>query len=74
MLREWFEAEPWRTSRELFGRLQAEYPGVYPDGQLRTCQRHLKEWRRETARRLVFGTATVDAISVDSKKGCPAVA
>jgi len=53
-LREWFEAEPWRTSRELFERLQAEYPGVYPDGQLRTCQRRLKEWRREAALQLVF--------------------
>jgi hypothetical protein len=74
MLREWFEAEPWRTSRELFERLQAEHPGVYPDGQLRTCQRRLKEWRREAAIRLVFGTAAVDAINVDSKKGCPAVA
>jgi len=56
-LQEWFEAEPWRTSRELFERLQAEYPGVYPDGQLRTCQRRLKEWRREAALRMVFGTA-----------------
>jgi hypothetical protein len=35
-MREWFEAEPWRTSRELFERLQGEQPGVYPDGQLRT--------------------------------------
>src|SRR6266446_4814745 len=73
-LREWFEAEPWRTSRELFERLQAEYPGVYPDGQLRTCQRRLKGWRREVAVRLVFGTAPVDVINLDSKKECPAVA
>jgi len=70
-LREWFAAEPWRTSRELFERLQAEYPGVYPDGQLRTCQRRLKEWRREAALQLVFGTAPVD---LDSKNECPAVA
>jgi hypothetical protein len=64
-------AEPWRTLRELFERLQAEYPGVYPDGQPRTCQRRLKEWRREAALQLVFGTAPVD---VDSKNECPAVA
>ena len=31
-LRAWFEAEPWRTSRELFERLQAERPGVHPGG------------------------------------------
>jgi hypothetical protein len=70
-LREWFEAEPWRTSRELYERLQAEYPGMYPDGQLRTCHRRLKEWRREAALQLVFGTASVD---LDSKNECPAVA
>jgi len=73
MLREWFDAEPWRTSRELFERLQAEYPGMYPDGQLRTCQRRLKEWRREAALRLVFGTSPVDIITLDSKKECTAV-
>src|SRR5260370_31777004 len=33
-LREWFEAEPWRTSRELFERLQAEYSRRSPHGQL----------------------------------------
>jgi hypothetical protein len=31
-VRDWFEAEPWRTSRELFERLQCEQPGsVRPD-------------------------------------------
>jgi len=74
VLRGWFEAEPWRTSRELFERLQAEYPGVYPDGQLRTCQRRLKEWRRKAALRLVFGTAPANVINLDSEKDCPAMA
>jgi hypothetical protein len=60
-LRGWFEAEPWHTSRELFERLQAQCPGVYPDGQLRTLQRRLKEWRREAAHRMVLGTMTADA-------------
>src|ERR1700746_3395103 len=31
-LREWFEAEPWRTSRELLERLQAQCPRISPDG------------------------------------------
>ncbi|MFC7694016.1 hypothetical protein ACFQY5_35325 [Paeniroseomonas aquatica] len=35
-LHDWFAAEPWQTSRELLDRLQAEQPGDYPDGQLRT--------------------------------------
>jgi hypothetical protein len=56
-VREWFEAEPWRTSRELFERLQSERPGVFPDGQLRTLQRRLKEWRREQSHKLIFGLA-----------------
>jgi hypothetical protein len=59
-LRGWFEAEPWHTSRELLERLQAQCPGVYPNGQLRTLQRRLKEWRREAAHQMVFGTTTAD--------------
>jgi hypothetical protein len=61
-LRGWFEAEPWHTSRELLERLQAEHPGVYPDGQLRTLQPRLKEWRREAAQRMVFGTMTANPV------------
>jgi hypothetical protein len=30
-LRAWFDAEPWRTSRELLERLQGEQPDAYPD-------------------------------------------
>jgi hypothetical protein len=30
LVREWFDAEPWRTSRELFERLQEVQPGVFP--------------------------------------------
>ncbi|MGY3611307.1 ISNCY family transposase, partial [Bradyrhizobium sp. Lot11] len=40
-LREWFEAEPWRTSSELLSKLQAENPGDYPRKVLRTLQRRL---------------------------------
>ena len=50
----WLETEPDRTGKELFERLQQESPAIYPDGQLRTLQRRLKEWRRAAARRLVF--------------------
>jgi hypothetical protein len=60
MLREWFEAEPRRKTRELFERLQGERPGVFPDGQLRTLQRRMKEWRRARVRDLVFGAAVVE--------------
>ena len=59
-LREWFDAEPWRTSRELLERLQGEQPDTYPDKLLRTLQRRVKVWRRENAHHLVFGTTAPD--------------
>jgi hypothetical protein len=59
-LHAWFEAEPWRTSAELFGRLRREHPDVYASGQLRTLQRRLKEWRREMAHLMVFGRSSAD--------------
>jgi hypothetical protein len=58
-MRVWFDAEPWRTARELFERLQSEQLGVFPDGQLRTLQRRLKDWRQEQAHRMVFGAEAV---------------
>jgi hypothetical protein len=36
-------------------RLQAEVPGSYPEGLLRTVQRRVKTWRAELAREMVFG-------------------
>ena len=53
-------ADPDRCD-ELFERLQAEQPSVYPDGQLRTLQRRLKDWRREVAHKMVFGTEAAEA-------------
>ncbi|MEI8702982.1 hypothetical protein RPG13_31525 [Mesorhizobium sp. ISC15] len=59
-LRAWFVEEPWRTSRELLVRLQAEQPGQYPDQLLRTLQRRLKIWRKEKAHAMVFGPMRVE--------------
>jgi hypothetical protein len=70
-VREWFEAEPWRTSRELFERLQAEQPGAFPDGQRRTLQRRLKEWRREMAHKLVFGVEVTGEITHQAPDSIP---
>ena len=50
-----FAAAPEQTGRELFEQLQAERPGAYPVGLLRTFQRRLKGWRHERAKDLVFG-------------------
>ena len=54
-LRGWFEAEPFRTSRELLERLMAEHPDAFTPGQIRTVQRRLKGWRSDVAHKLVFG-------------------
>ena len=50
----WLESEPDCTAKELFKRLQAEYPGDFRTGQLRTLQRRVKTWRKAAARKLVF--------------------
>jgi hypothetical protein len=57
ILRGWLQAEPDRTAKEIFQRLQKEQQGVYPDNQLRTLQRRVRTWRHEEARRLLFGTS-----------------
>jgi len=59
-VRQWAEAEPALTARELLQRLQAQYPDSYPDGQLRTLQRRLKIWRAQMAKELILGTTAED--------------
>ena len=50
----WLEDEPDQTAKGLFARIQQAYPGRFPDGQLRTLQRRLADWRLEASYRLVF--------------------
>ena len=57
-LRTRFEAEPWRTARQLLEKLQENRPGAYPEKLLRTLQRRVKVWRRERANDLVFGAGS----------------
>jgi len=73
-LRGWFEAEPWRTSRELLERLQTEHPGVYPEGRLRTLQRRLKGWRREAAHRMYSGPCRSTVASLAAAKSAQTAA
>ena len=47
-IREWLEANPERTAKSVFQELQQHYPNQFPDGQLRTLQRRVKEWRAKT--------------------------
>jgi hypothetical protein len=54
----WLESDPDATGKDLFERLQREYPSVFPDAQLRTLQRRLKQWRNRMAHRLAFGVTS----------------
>ena len=57
-VRAWLEAEPDLIGQDLVARLQAELPGVFPDGQRRTFQRRVREWRYGAARSLMLAGAT----------------
>jgi hypothetical protein len=50
----WLQESPEITAKKLFERLQCEYPGHFADGQLRTLQRRVREWREVMARKLVY--------------------
>ena len=64
---QWLDAEPDRTAKELFHRLQTDQPGSFPDGQVRTLQRRIHEWRTMAARRLILAQP-------DPKGGAPDLA
>jgi hypothetical protein len=48
------QRHPDTTAKVLFASLQSKHPGRFADGQLRTLQRRLKDWRQVMARKLVF--------------------
>jgi hypothetical protein len=41
----WLQHDPDSTAKSLMERLQHDYPGRFPDVQLRTLQRRIREWR-----------------------------
>jgi hypothetical protein len=51
----WLQEDPDATAKSLLERLDREYPDRFPDGQLRTLQRRIQDWRRVMARGLVYG-------------------
>lgn len=50
----WLQESPETTAKDLFKRLQSEHPGRFVDGQLRTLQRRIREWRHVMAKKLVY--------------------
>lgn len=55
----WLQNEPEATAKQLYQRLQIQHPGVF-NGQLRTLQRRVKDWRAVMAKQLVFGALRDD--------------
>jgi len=53
-IREWLQAEPDRTAVQVLDRLQVEAPGLFNEGQLRTLQRRVKQWRQGAVQGLIF--------------------
>jgi hypothetical protein len=51
---QWLQRDPDETARGLFERLRQKHPGRFSDGQLRTLQRRLREWRQVMAKQLVY--------------------
>jgi hypothetical protein len=54
----WLQSDPEATAKSLLARLQQAYPDLFPDGQLRTLQRRIRDWRRVMARTLVNACMT----------------
>lgn len=56
------DADPDQTSRELLTAFQNRYPDRYGTEHLRTVQRRMKIWRRESVQRLI---CEMDGLSED---------
>ena len=61
----WLQADLEATAKSLLDRLHQQFPGEFPDGQLRTLQRRIQDWRKVMARTLV--NACVDGTDGSSK-------
>jgi hypothetical protein len=64
----WLEEKPDIEAKEMLKRLQASGYGNYSDGQLRTLQRRVREWRTRMARDLIYGYGQ-DSVEVETGAG-----
>ena len=53
----WLQQEPDATAKALLERLRPLYPGRFTDGQLRTLQRRVRQWRGVMAKELIYASA-----------------
>lgn len=59
----WLQENPEATAKSLMEQLHEKYPNQFPEGQLRTLQRRIRDWRRVMARELVYAC-------MDGKRDC----
>jgi len=51
----WLEEKPDLEAKAMLQRLQTSGFGEFPDGQLRTLQRRVKNWRKQIVQQLIYG-------------------
>ena len=56
----WLDDTPYLATNIILERLQAAYPGTYPDNKLRTLQRRVKAWRLKQLERPEYEFACGD--------------
>jgi hypothetical protein len=56
------EVEPGLEAKTLFEHLQRTQPERFPDGQLRTLQRRIQQWRAPGFRRRKFSSRSSPSI------------
>jgi len=61
----WLQECPDAPAKSLFERVKREHPGRFHDGQLRTLQRRVREWRQVMARELVYGCLQEEQLPSD---------
>ena len=54
LIEQWLNEKPDATAKDLFQRLQEQSSEQFQPGQLRTLQRHVKDWRSDIVRRLLL--------------------
>jgi hypothetical protein len=60
--------QPEVNAKSIFARLQAQFPESLQQGQLRTLQRRVKQWRSAIARGVVLGCYAAPAEAAQNKE------
>jgi hypothetical protein len=68
LLQQWLNDQPDTNAKILFERLQTQHPESFQQGQLRTLQRRVKQWRTAVARQLVLGVHETTAGDSEQSK------